>query len=128
MTHLLDVNALLAALWVPHQHHARFRSWAQTQPGEFATCALSELGYLRVMNAIYGVSVADAKQQLRTFKVSPSVEFWHEAESPVAVLPVWVTKHSQTSDGYLCALARERGAKLATFDAGIKDPDAFLIP
>ncbi len=81
-----------------------------------------------MLNAVYGVSVGDARQQLRTFKASPSVEFWREAETPVAVLPAWVTKHSQTSDGYLCALARERGAQLATFDAGIRDPNAFLIP
>lgn len=128
MTHLLDVNALLAALWAPHQHHARFRTWAQTRPGDFAACALTELGYIRVLNAVYGVTVTTAKQQLRSLKSSPSVIFWREAESPVDVLPTWVTKHNQTSDGYLCALAKRHGAKLATFDTGIKDPAAFLIP
>lgn len=128
MTHLLDVNALIAALWVPHQHHARFRTWAQTSPGEFALCALAELGYLRVMNVLYGVSIPAAKQQLRTLKASPSVIYWRDAESPVDLLPAWVTKYGQTSDGYLCALARGHGAKLATFDTGIKDPVAFLIP
>jgi predicted nucleic acid-binding protein len=46
----------------------------------------------------------------------------------VDVLPAWVAKHGQTSDGYLCALARNHGAKLATFDTGIKDPASFLIP
>ena len=128
MTHLLDVNALLAALWVPHQHHARFRTWAQTHPGEFATCALTELGYIRVMNAVYGVTVSAAKQQLRALKTSPSITFWSDTESPVDVLPTWVAKHGQTSDGYLCAMARKHGAKLATFDTGIKDPASFLIP
>lgn len=128
MTHLLDVNALLAALWSPHQHHARFRTWAQARPGEFAICSLTELGYLRVMNAVYGASIASAKQQLRTLKASPSIVYWRDAESPVDLLPAWVTKHSQTSDGYLCALSRKHGAKLATFDTGIKDPAAFLIP
>ena len=80
------------------------------------------------MHAVYGVPVADAKQQLRTFKAAPTVTYWREAESPVAVLPAWVVKHSQTTDGYLCALARAHGAKLATFDTGIKDSAAFLIP
>ena len=107
---------------------SRFRTWAQTRPGDFAACALTELGYIRVLNAVYGVTVTTAKQQLRSLKSSPSVIFWREAESPVDVLPTWVTKHNQTSDGYLCALAKRHGAKLATFDTGIKDPAAFLIP
>jgi toxin-antitoxin system PIN domain toxin len=128
MTHLLDVNALIAALWVPHQHHARFRTWAQTSPGDFATCALTELGYLRVMNTCYGTTIASAKQQLRALRASPSVIFWRDADSPVDLLPSWVTKHSQTSDGYLCALAKNHGAKLATFDTRIKDSAALLIP
>ena len=87
MTSLLDVNALLAALWAAHQHHARLRAWTQTHPDELTTCALTELGYLRVMHAVYGVPVADAKQQLRTFKAAPTVTYWREAESPVAVPP-----------------------------------------
>ena len=128
MTLLLDVNALLAALWAAHQHHARFRAWAQSEPGELATCALTELGYLRVMHAVYGVPVVGAKQQLRTFKAAPKVIYWHAAESPVVVLPAWVIAHGQTTDGYLCALAKAHGAKLATFDTGIKDPAAFLVP
>ena len=128
MTHLLDVNALVAALWAAHQHHARFRAWAQHLSGELATCALTELGYLRVIHAVYGVLIADAKQQLRVFKAAPRVIYWREAESPVGVLPAWVAAHGQTTDGYLCALAKANNAKLATFDTGIKDPAAFLIP
>ena len=128
MTHLLDVNALIAALWVPHQHHARFRIWAQTRPGDFATCALTELGYLRVINAVYGVSISAAKQQLRALHTSPSVTFSSDTESPVALLPALVANHDDTTDGYLCALARKEGAKLATFDTAISDPAAYLVP
>jgi toxin-antitoxin system PIN domain toxin len=128
MTYLLDVNALIAALWVSHQHHVRFRTWAQTRPGNFATCALTELGYLRVLNVVYGVSIPTAKQQVRVLKASPTITYWPDAPSPADLLPAWVAKHGQTSDGYLCALARKQGAKLATFDTGIKDPAAFLIP
>lgn len=128
MTYLLDVNALLAALWASHQHHPRFRAWSQTRPGEFATCALTELGYLRVINAVYGVPVVDAKQHLLAFKASPGVLFWSDTVSPALTLPTWVSKHSQTTDGYLCALAQSHGAKLATFDAGIKSVSAFLVP
>jgi len=128
MTYLLDVNALVAMLWAPHLHHGRIRSWAQSRPGEFATCVLVELGYIRVINAAYGITIADAKQQLRAFKTSPLIVFLRGAESPASVLPTWVTKHSQTTDGYLCAFAKARGAKLATFDTGIKDANAFLIP
>jgi predicted nucleic acid-binding protein len=35
--------------------------------------------------------------------------------------------HKEVSDLYLCALAEANGAKLATLDAGIRDPAAVLI-
>jgi len=35
--------------------------------------------------------------------------------------------HKEVSDLYLCALAEANGARLATLDAGIRDPAAVLI-
>ena len=46
MKHLLDVNVLLAAIWQRHPDFAKADAWL---PGrKVATCALSELGFLRI--------------------------------------------------------------------------------
>jgi len=47
MSHLLDVNFLLACGWSSHAQHAVARAWLEAQTA-FTTCPLSELGFLRV--------------------------------------------------------------------------------
>jgi hypothetical protein len=49
-------------------------------------------------------------------------------QAPSPKLPAWATTAARTSDGYLVQLAASVGMKLATLDAGIKDPTAELIP
>ncbi len=48
MTHLLDVNVLLAAiiLWQDHPHHARTFLWLVGK--RLAVCPLVELGFVRI--------------------------------------------------------------------------------
>src|ERR1035441_6469450 len=46
MKHLLDVNVLLAAIWQQHPDFAKADAWLAGR--QVATCALSELGFLRV--------------------------------------------------------------------------------
>lgn len=130
MTFLLDVNALCAALLQAHVHHGRFHSWAATLAADtrYATCAISELGFVRVAHAAHGLSVADAVALLRQFKRSSSVDFIGELPSPDGLLPGWAQSHRQTTDGYLTGLARHHAFNLATFDAGIRDSHAELIP
>jgi hypothetical protein len=42
------------------------------------------------------------------------------------LLPAWVRKSEHTTDGYLLALAKSHGGRLATLDRFI--PDAVFIP
>ncbi len=43
MTYLLDVNMLIAAIWLDHQDHSAVDAWL---PGKkTATCPISELGF-----------------------------------------------------------------------------------
>ncbi len=41
MTYLLDVNVLIAAIWVPHNEHARADAWVQKN--QLATCVIAGL-------------------------------------------------------------------------------------
>jgi toxin-antitoxin system PIN domain toxin len=132
MTYLLDVNALLALGYTAHEHHERAEAWLldrRQQVGfSLATCALTELGFVRVAAgpAAYAVDLETAKAALIQLKTNPRVKFvFLNDDLGVERLPEWVRKPSQTTDGHLMALASAHGAKLATFDTAI--PGAELM-
>ena len=121
MKYLLDVNALVAALYPASPHHAPFVAWAARQrPADFATCALTELGFIRVASAALGFSVGDARKLLAAFRAS-GPGYLVTLPSPADHLPAWASRHSHTTDAYLCALAHAHALSLVTFDPGIKD-------
>ncbi len=127
MKYLLDVNAVVAALLPAHADRARFVAWARRhRPADFATCALTELGFVRVAVAAYGYSVADARTMLRQHQ-RDGVGYLATLPRPAEVMPDWVQGHNQTTDGYLCAVAASHGLKLATFDSGIDDRSVEFI-
>ena len=77
MTFLLDVNALLAYHYPKHVHHARLIGWVSRLHAErgkddvaFATCPITELGFIRVGSGPAGlaVSVETARVDLRSLK------------------------------------------------------------
>lgn len=104
MKYLLDVNALVAWSQQRAPHHDRFHSWASTQGlNELATCAHSELGFIRVSMQVFGDSLAEAQTQLAA----------------------WSATAAKTSDAYLTQVAAGAGLTLATFDRGI--PGSVLI-
>jgi predicted nucleic acid-binding protein len=133
MTYLLDVNALLALGFAPHIFHQRMEAWlgklSAEMPIPLATCALTELGFVRILPQLssFQVDVGSAKQLLRELKADVRVRFEFISDDQGADrLPLWVTKSKETTDGHLVELAKAQGAELATLDEGI--PDAFLIP
>jgi predicted nucleic acid-binding protein len=130
--YLLDVNVLVALGFRRHSFHARVAEW-QRQLGfqgipEFATCAITELGFLRIVaQAAYEGSVATAKPLLRELKSAPSLRFtFLSDELDASSLPGWVVTAKQTTDGHLLQLANANGILFATLDEKI--PGAFLIP
>ena len=129
--HLLDVNALVALGFKEHEFFDRVAHWFQDlRPGEheLATCAITELGFVRVVALPhYGLSVEEAKASLLRLKSSSRIGFVFVADDLDATrLPGWVKTPRQVSDGHLVQLARANGAVLATLDRSI--PGAFLIP
>lgn len=127
MKYLLDINVLVAALWTGHVHHDQVHRWLDglAESDTALTCGLTEAGFLRVINAAYGVSIAEAKGVLQSFKLRGSLGYLLELPSPAEVLPAWARSHKQVMDAYLAGLAVSAGARLCTLDRGI--PGAKLL-
>ncbi len=133
MKYLLDVNALVALGFFEHEFHPRVGRWvaraASKEAPEFATCAITELGFVRVLAQApgYGITVSQARNLLLRLKQESRVNFTFLADNlDISHLPAWVKAPKQTTDGHLAALAAANGAVLATLDRKI--PRAFLIP
>ena len=117
MTYLLDVNFLLACGWSSHAKHSLARAWMERQR-RFATCPLSELGFIRVsMSPGYRASFADAQAALADITSRPQARFI-DANLRATHLPT-LANHADVTDAYLTALARARRLKLATLDDGL---------
>jgi predicted nucleic acid-binding protein len=134
MIFLLDVNVLLAMRYGDHVHNARVRQWVSQLPADdrhdrtiFATCPITELGFLRVGSgkAAYAESVDAARDDLEDMKSSMGMLFIPD-ELPARHLPTWVRRSEQTTDGYLLALAKSHDGCLATMDRFI--PGSVFIP
>ena len=114
---LLDVNALLAMQYQEHVHYARVNSWAAQLYGDreqgkivFATCPITELGFVRIASgkAGHSASVDSARADLHTLKSRQKMLFIPDG-IPACRLPAWVRKSAQTTDGYLLALSLRTG-------------------
>jgi len=95
----------------------------------FATCAITELGFLRVLTqaASCELTLAQGKELLSRLKITRGLRFSFLADDQGAAdLPLWVKGPKQITDGHLAGLARVNGAVLATLDAGISG--AMVIP
>jgi len=129
MSYLLDVSALVALGFINHEFHDRVVAWllAQRTP-TLATCAITELGFLRVLShpSAYGLTIAQGKALLSQLKQSRIPFTFLTDDHDVSKLPSWVRGPRQTTDGHLFELARAHGAVLVTLDTGI--PGAHFIP
>ncbi len=129
---LLDVNMLVALAWDDHTQHDQAHEWfsGQAQSG-FATCHVTQSGFVRVSLQISGVScqitTQDAIGMLNSFTSQQSHSFWNDGpvETSSALWPT-VTGHKHVTDLNLFLIARRNGGRLVTFDASIKSrlPDA----
>jgi hypothetical protein len=117
MTHLLDVNLLLACAWESHGHHVAARTWLERQKS-FATCPISQLGFLRVsLSPGFRATHADALAALRDIIDRKQALFLPDDAAP-AGLPA-VSHHADMTDAYLVTLARAHGCRLATLDEAL---------
>jgi toxin-antitoxin system PIN domain toxin len=129
MTYLADVNVLLALAWQHHPEHARVRAWwAGLGKGDvFATCAITELGFVRIslQPAFGSADIGQARQTLAQMRAASPDHVLLADSLGAAALPAWVKTAKHTTDGHLLALADASGAKLVTLDTGI--PGAIVV-
>ena len=127
MRFLLDVNVLVALAFPRHVHHQRAHAWfLRDQNREWATCPLTQAGFLRV--AYQGLSGANdsIRQALAGFEEvcrSPHHEFWpvdadlrdlSDSQRSRLIGP------NQVADMQLLLLAHRRHGQFATFDTGLR--------
>lgn len=132
MIALPDVNVLIALAWPNHVHHPAARSWfREHRDGGWATCPLTEAGFVRVScNPVavrHSVTPLDAIGVLGKITQLGSHAFWPMDRSlldlPEAIGPR-IQGYRQITDALLLATAMQRDGRLATLDGGL----AGLVP
>lgn len=124
-THLLDVNLLLALSDPMHIHHQSAHRWfAERGRVAWATCPLTENGFIRIAShPLYPNRPGDVmavRAILGRLCEAPGHQFWPEDISILQILqPEAIITHVQITDVYLLGLAVHRKGKLATLDQRI---------
>jgi toxin-antitoxin system PIN domain toxin len=126
-TALLDLNILTALLWPAHEHHDAAHRWFSSRGNaRWATCSLTQLGFVRIVsNPAFSrdaLSPADAVALLRDNMNHPGHEFWIDSlqlAAAVEAVEGSLRGYRQVTDAYLLALASRRKGILATFDRSL---------
>ena len=120
---LLDVNALVALAWDTHVHHEAMAAWFDRRTGPWATCPVSEAGFVRISSnakIITGaLSVDDARSVLRDLRAVGEHRFLANDVSITDADVPPIVGHRQVTDALLLTVARRAGVSLVTFDAAI---------
>ena len=127
MNYLLDTSVLLAAGWSNHAEHDRVCRWLKGR--DVATCAIVEIGFLRISAQPAGpfkATMTQAKALLADlFKETNSATFLPDD------LPGGDTADHATAasvgDWHLAELAHRHGLKFASLDTRIKHPAVEVV-
>jgi uncharacterized protein len=125
MSHLLDVNVLLAAIWTIHPHYSVTDAWLRHK--RVVVCPIVELGFLRISSnskAPFNVSMADARKALEKFLSETNAA---RISDDLPALDSKAATSEMVTDSYLADLAEKHGFKLATLDTGIKHRAVELV-
>ena len=131
---LLDANLLIALTHAAHVHYDEAHGWfARTSQRGFATCALTQLAFVRLSChpkiAVSAVAPAQAMRALAELAAHPQHEYWPDAPEPLGIATLAspaLTGHRQVTDAYLLGLAVRREQILATLDRGLVSYAAAL--
>lgn len=124
-TALLDVNVLLALFDPDHVHHDVAHDWFSDDAAQWASCPLTENGFLRTANLgrkVAFVPTSELIDHLRTFRSAGRHEFWGDNLSILDATrfnAAAIHSPRQVSDIYLLALAVAHNGQLVTFDSRI---------
>ena len=125
MRSLLDVNVLISLLDANHQHHAATKGWLAQNNDLWASCPITQNGYLRIVTQQSypnTISVKEAIKKLSQAVSTPSHEFLSD---DISLLDQQHFAHQhiqgpkQLTDIYLPALSVFHGARFVTLDEGV---------
>lgn len=126
---LLDVNVLLAIAWPTHQHHGLAQAWfAKEAPHGWATCALTQLGFVRLSSnpafTRQAVSPLDAIELLQELIGVGRHVFWSELPPVKVLASLPLVGHQQVNDALLVRAAELHRGSVVTFDKAMLAHDA----
>ena len=126
MRSLLDVNVQVALAFPLHFSHQSAHSWFRREPDRlWATCPLTQAGFLRVASRLLGPSRETFRRAIAGLELdcrNPNHEYWpvdidlldlSDSQSSRLIGP------NQIADMQLLMLANRRGGQLVTLDTGI---------
>jgi toxin-antitoxin system PIN domain toxin len=126
---LLDVNALMALAWPNHQFHTALLKRLEKQPTpRWATCALTQLGFVRLSSNPTIVEVRKRPAEAVALLADLIRDQQHVYLETLPALPrtasffQHILGHQQVTDAYLLAVAEANGATLLTLDRRIVPP------
>jgi toxin-antitoxin system PIN domain toxin len=125
---LLDVNVLVGLAFPQHSLHQQAHAWFRREPNRlWATCALTQAGFLRVAGRALGGSRDAFRQALAGLErdcQSPGHEYW-PVDADLRDLSdgqrARLIGPNQVADMQLLLLAYRHRGQLATFDTGMKE-------
>ncbi|MGI9018561.1 MAG: TA system VapC family ribonuclease toxin [Euzebya sp.] len=125
---LLDVNVLVALAWPNHVHHVAARRWfADTHASGWATCPVTESGFIRVSSNRRVIPTArsprEAAMLLRQLCALEGHSFWTDDVSLASAPEVDLDRvqgYRQVTDVHLLVLAARHGGQLVTFDRALR--------
>lgn len=129
MISLLDVNLLVALAWPSHvQHEAALQWFRENQPSGWATCPVTQSGFVRVSSNRTIIPEAKTPREaiglLQRIVARPGHRFWKDDVAVSSAAEIESTRllgYRQVTDAHLLALAIRRGGRLATFDGGLRE-------
>lgn len=121
---LLDVNVLIALIDPAHLQHDLAHDWfSRVGAQSFATCPITENGFLRIIGHPKYPNSPGPPSAVATSLVAirelPGHHFWQDKISIADRALVDIAKlsnHARVTDSYLLALAATHGGKLASMD------------
>lgn len=124
MRALLDVNALIALLDAEHVHHEALLAWLTREENlahGFATCAITQLGLIRVMSSRgYYRPVDPDVVATQLHRMTRKGHRYLDIPAPCDGAVRWSSTSSiNSTDATLLSTAVAYGCRLVTFDAGI---------
>jgi toxin-antitoxin system PIN domain toxin len=111
----------VALAWDAHVHHATVRAWFAASEEGWATCPVTESGFVRVSSnpkvLPNPISVEQARAVLRALREHDGHRFLPDDVSLADPEIPPLAGYRQVTDAHLLAIARRHDTRLVTFDA-----------